>query len=284
MAPRLPLNALLGQAMAAFLAADEASPPLAVYANILRPIGDGTEVADLPTAARLSKRMVKAALKVAAKKRWVVVDDAVVRPAGPVPAPPDAWPQLKPALRALVEQFALEWPHCPAGYGTADVSAAGGAYVSGHGQDWKPVPRETGDTTSSLPTYALLSQALMQFTADFETRGLGALLYAATILRRIPDTGAPTADFPLLARLKGDGKSALERHLYLTIAGSPRVAHLTPRGADVRDRYDGTVASIEDEWRDRYGDDVVTDVRSGIEALDLDPAFPHHIVGELYFL
>ena len=41
---------------------------------------------------------------------------------------------------------------------------------AGHGNDWKPVERAEGDTVSTLPLTALLSQALMAFTIDYEDR------------------------------------------------------------------------------------------------------------------
>ena len=64
-----------------------------------------------------------------------------------------------------------------------------------------------------------------------------------------------------------------------------KMARATMRGAHVRDSYPAAVAEIEAEWRTKYGDPVVSDLRCGLEEVvaDLDPALPHHVVGSLVF-
>ena len=289
MAARLPLNALLAQPLITLAQEFGGPPPLAVVANVLRPIDDGIAVADLPAAARLSKRAVRTALNTARKAGYVAIDDNWVRltPSGNQARQrvgDDMWPQLRAPLAALVAQLPLEWPHFPTGYGTADHSATGGVWRGVTGTDWKPVHRVLeDDTVSGLPVSALLSQAYMAFTADYESLGLGALYWAANVLRRIPDDGAPTADFPDLRNLPGNGKSTLERHLFITITGNPKSARVTTRGAHVRDRYEGAVNGVEDQWRADYGDDAVAAVRAALEALDVDPTLPHAVMDPLYF-
>lgn len=284
----LPLNALLAQPLITLAQEFGGPPSMAVVANVLRPIGDGLAVADLPAAARLSKRAVRTALNTARKAGYVATDDgwARVTPSGAEArrVVDDKWPQLRAPLAALVAQLPLEWPHFPTGYGTADHSATGGVWRGVTGTDWKPVHRVLeDDTVSGLPVSALLSQAYMAFTADYESLGLGALYWAANVLRRIPDDGAPTGDFPDLRNLPGNGKSTLERHLFITITGNPKSARVTTRGADVRDRYEGAVKSVEDQWRADYGEGTVSAVRAELEALDVDRAQAHAVMGALWF-
>ncbi len=295
MAETLPLNALLGQAIAA-LTDPDLSPSLPVWANVLRPVGDGIALKDLPAAARLSKRAIRAAVGAAEKNGWLVTENRTVRltaKAEAVEPPADVWPELQPPLRAVVHQLYLEWPHYPAGYGPADDSTTGSVYTAGgglidskvptHADDWSPVAREDVDGSSvvGLPTYALLSQALMAFAADFEELWIGGLHHAATVLRLIPDDGAPIKDFPLLANLPGNGKSVLERHLYIEIGGKPKTAYLTSRGRNTRDNYAATVGRVEERWSPKYGADNVAALRAALESLHLDPSLPHHVVGSL---
>jgi hypothetical protein len=316
MAGTLPLNALLGQTLGAVTQEYEAAgagsgvlPSLPVWANVLRPVGDGVALRDLPAAARLSKRAVRAAVGGCEKRGWLTVDPAkVVRLTDRGEAARVAWPdppqrraQLDDALRALVRQLYLEWPHYPAGYGPADDTATGGPYTAGGGQidskvpthadDWAPVVREDvdGSSVAQLPTYALLSQALMSFTSDFEELWIGSLNQAATVLRLLPDEGLPNKDVPSLSRLPGNGKSLLERHLYIEIVRDPnnpkvKLAVPTGRGRNTRDEYAATVARVEERWGPKYGADVASGLRAALEAIvaDLDPSLPHHIIGTIH--
>ena len=136
-------------------------------------------------------------------------------------------------LRDVVRQLYLEWPHFPTGYGPADHSITGGLHTSGggksdskvptHGTDWVPVPRHDveGSSVAGLAVSALLSQAFVAFAADFEELRIGGLHLAASALRLLPDGGVPVSDIPMLSRLKGDGKSVLERHGYVEITRDP---------------------------------------------------------------
>lgn len=317
----LPLNALLAQTLGALTheyeragAGSVTLPSVPVWANVLRPVGEGIAVRDFPEAARLSKRAVRAALSGCEKRGWVTVDDAkVVRLTAMGESARAAWPELDAnaasrfgdevadALRALVRQLHLEWPHYPAGYGPADDTATGAPYTGGggqidskvptHGNDWAPVLRDDhdGSSVAGLPLYALLSQALMSFTADFEELWLGSLNQAATVLRLLPDEGRPTADFPSLSRLPGNGKSLLERHMYIEIIrdpGNPKVKLAVPtnRGRNTRDQYADAVARVEERWSPKYGAATAAALRASLEAVvaDLDPSLPHHVIGDLH--
>ena len=165
-------------------------------------------------------------------------------------------------LRELVEQLYLEWPHYPTSYGPSDHSMVGGLYVSGrgtsgskvpiHGVGWAPVLRHDvdGSSVAGLPLSALLSQAFVAFAADFEELGIGGLHLAASVLRLLPDGGVPVSNIPMLSRLKGDGKSVLERHRFIEITRSVNetkvpIAVPTPRG-----RKGGTCTNRpQDGWR-----------------------------------
>jgi hypothetical protein len=311
------LHALLAQALLAVTAeyekrgaGSEGLPTLAVWSNVLRPVGDGIDLRDLPAAARLSKRAVRAAVAAAEKRGWVTKDGNRVQRSAVGDEAGRRWPSLDAEvdatigvdiatpLRALVRQLYLEWPHYPTGYGPADHSVTGGVYALGggqtdskvptHGMDWASVIRHdvAGSSVEGLPVSALLSQAFVACAADFEELWLGGLHLAATVLRLLPDEGVPVTDIPLLSRLKGDGKSVLERHGYIEIRRDPgdpkvRVAVPTARGRHTRDQYASTVARVEERWGPKYGADVVAKLRSALEALEIDRSLPHSVIDTL---
>ena len=313
----LPMNALLSQALLTVGheyekrgAGSAGLPTLAVWSNVLRPVGDGIDIRELPAAARLSKRAVRAAVGAAEKHGWAVQDGGVVRLSAAGETARERWPSLDAdvdssvagdvarPLRGLVRQLYLEWPHYPTGYGPADHAITGGVYTAGGGQidskvpthaaDSAPVVRNDveGSSVEGLPVSALLSQAFVAFAADFEELWIGGLHLAATVLRLLPDEGVAVTDIPMLSRLKGDGKSVLERHGYVEItrdAGNPKVRLAVPtaRGRNTRDEYESTVARVEDRWGPKYGADLVETLRSELESLDIDRSLPHSVIDTL---
>jgi hypothetical protein len=313
----MPMNGLISQALVTVTheyeqrgAGSESLPTPAVWSNVLRPVGDGIEVGELPAAARLSKREVRAAVGAAEKQGWLVREGSTVWPSPAGQVAREQWPSLDAdvdasvdaglaePLRALVRQLYLEWPHYPSGYGPADHSITGGVYTPGGGQidskvpthaaDWAPVARHDvdGSSVAGLPLSALLSQAIVAFAADFEELWIGGLHLAATVLRLMRDDGVPVSDIPMLSRLKGDGTSVLERHGYIEMMRDPdnpklRLAVPTARGRNTRDEYEPTVGRVEDRWGPKYGPDVIAALRSELESLDIDRSLPHSVIDTL---
>jgi hypothetical protein len=311
------MNALFSQALVTVTheyeqrgAGSASLPPLAVWSNVLRPVGDGIDLRELPTAARLSKRAVRAAVGAAEKRGWLVQEGNTVRPSPAGETARERWPSLDAdveasvggdlatPLRELVRQLYLEWPHYPTGYGPADHSITGGVYTPGggktdskvptHAADWAPVARHDveGSSVAGLPFSALLSQAFVAFAADFEELWIGGLHLAATVLCLLRDEGVPVSDIPMLSRLKGDGKSVLERHGYIEImrdADNPKVRLAVPtaRARNTRDEYEPTVGRVEDRWGPKYGADVVARLRSALEPFDIDRSLPHSVIDTL---
>ena len=311
------MNALLSQALLDLThryeqrgAGSTDLPSVAVWSNVLRPVGDGIDMGDLPGAARLSKRAVRAAVAAAEKAGWVVREGRTVRPSLLGETVRDRWPAVDAAvdasfsgdvvsaLRELVRQLYLEWPHYPTGYGPADHSVTGGIYTAGggktdstvptHAAEWAPVHRYDvdGSTVAGLPASALVSQAFMAFAADFEELWIGGLHLAATVLRLLSDDGVPVTEIPMLRRLKGDGKSVLERHGYIEVVRATdnpkvRLAVPTRRGRNSRDEYEATAARVEDRWGPKYGVELVGRLRSALESLDIDRSAPHSVIDTL---
>jgi len=228
----------------------------------------------------------------------------------------DAVARSRRALEALVQRFDLELPHYPTGYGPADGSVTGGVamrwgrgsafraqglpgkvfdpvaerdladawekasggrlYVRETGQDWRPVPRADGDTVSSVPLHALLSQALMAFAIDYEGCGGLSIARSGNRLRGFGDEGVEVA--VRMARSRGSTIAVpaifagLERHGYAELAVDPNDKKkgrltLSEKGVLIRDAYDEIVVDIERRWKSRYGAAVVRECRSALKGL-----------------
>lgn len=304
------MSALLTQVLVALTREYEAggteSATLPFWANFLRILdARGVEVAAAPARARVSRRAMRVLAGGAEKSGLVTTADRVIRPTpagsrqradgeAAVAAAESRWrtrfgePRVTDLRTALVEIVAgldLEYPHYPIGYGSADVSITGGRGVAQPGQDWRPVPRVGADrnAVTDLPLSALLSQPLVAFAADYESRGVGPLAWAS-VLRDIPDAGVPFGDLPPGTLLTGNGTSGLERHGVATVdPGRPlkaRTVRLTRRGTYIRDAYAPTTAAIEDDWAAKHGADPVTALRSALQAItgELGPGLPHYPV------
>jgi len=276
------------------------------WANLLRLLDeDGfVRVKELPVLARLSKRAVTSVLVGPRRLGWLDEDDvgavrltpsgrqARDQSAAAVAAAEAAWcdahgedaARLRVAVTALVDQLELELPWYPTGYGPADVSVNGGVYAKGgRGADWKPVVRSDADSVAGLPLLALLSQALVAFTLDYEATRRGSLAYAA-FLDAFTSEPVPLAEVPAALGVVGNGKSALERHGIVKVEA--KQARLTQIGHARRQSYEPMVAKVTEAWRERYGDELIGELRGSLERLDAElPAglAPHpvvrHVVG-----
>lgn len=306
----LPVPTLLSRALGRLTAEAEASaggdmPALPVWSNVLRCLADGDlPEPDLAAAARVSKRLAAAAITTVAKAGWISAvpaggkarllslteagASAATRWPASLAALDRAWAgtPLRRTLEEVVRRVPYELPHFPASYGTADPSAIGGPYMQGvkradgvlaHGNDWKPVARGDGDTVSALPITALLSQALMAFTIDYEDRFPWPLASTANVLVHIGTTPTPLKQLPAKHGITGKGKSLLERHLIVTVSKEGVV--LTERGEQVLKHHPARLEATESLWRDRYGDDPIDALREALTELGSDARdHPAHLI------
>ena len=280
-------------------------PSLAVWSNVLRCVvaNPGLDEKSLALEARISTRLAVAAVTGAARRGWIAAEAAggkkrrlSLAPHGEAAA--ELWPgvlasvdsdwagsKLRTALERLVTQLRFELPHYPASYGTADPSATGGPFMymrarkddlPAHGVDWKPVERSGDGDVGDLPITALLSQALMAFTIDYEDNFPWPLASTLNVLVHIGG-GSRLSELPEGHGITAKGKSLLERHLIVDvtpIAGSkPKDFDVKPsfRGNQVLQHHPTRLAAVEKEWDERYGA-VVGDLRSALEPIATGPA------------
>ena len=271
---------------------------MVVWSNVLRVLRAGPlSVKAFPAAAVLSKRVVRVATRhaeadglVRLEDRAVVLTDAgeAARAAGQaaVDAVGGSWGQrLLPHLRAVVADVDIELPHYPTGYGQGDSSFTGGDFVPAeagpprvpaHGQEWPVVLRDRG-AIDELSIGALLGQALVAFTIDYDTTSqgvFGGLNNAIRFFQYLPDAGIPLAEARSSGGVTGTGRSNFERHR-LVVVREGRVFP-TARGLVIREAYPVRAFDVEDAWRTRLSARVVDGLRGELEALRIvgRPDFP----------
>lgn len=126
---------------------------------------------------------------------------------------------------------------------------------------------------SSFSLSALLSQALMSFTVEFESEMGLSLPICANVLRILNTDGVPVRDLPSIACVSKEAISMsvgyLERTGYAadTEAGRGKTVRLTEKGQHARETYRQLVVDIEGRWRGRYGADEVGALRYSLEKL-----------------
>ena len=319
----LPLPVMLSRVLGQLTSEVEAAagvggkvPSLAVWSNVVRCVAEagpaGLDEKALRAAARISSRHATAAVTGSVRWGWITAEgtgkqrrlelgDAGRHAAKTWPdqlaALDTEWKQspLRHGLEELVGQLELELPHFPASYGPADPSATGAPFIRPekplegvvHGTDWKPVRRAEGDTVSFLPITALLSQALMAFTIDYENKFPWPLHSTLTRLAHIGVEPKPLAELPDGHGITGAGKSLLERHLIVEVttdSAKRKLVALTDRGVQVKQHHPGRLQTVETAWRERYGDKLVDDLRNALTPLATGDAAsqPDHLRGRIH--
>lgn len=290
------------------------TPSLLLWANMLRVIpNDGISLADLPTAARISRRAVKAMLRLEKRGLLAVREGvragSIVRLTEVGRTTRDGWAdvvveverqwsarvqgakQLRGALEGIVGRIELELPHYPMPYGGSDGSAVGGPWIKAkdgpprvpaHGTDWTPVLRGSSRGVGKLPLFALASQALMAFTIDYEEEALCPMAVGALIARTMRTSSTPLDRLPRFLGVNGSGKSGLERHgvVRVTRNGRRRLAKLTDVGVLVRNSHDHLVKSVTADWHERYGVEPVSALAKSLAGVDgqLDGRLPDYVL------
>lgn len=189
--------------------------------------------------------------------------------------------RLHSALNQIVRGFELEYPYYITGYGPADDALTGGAYlpaergpprIPARGEEWPVVPRNSGAESGNMPMSALLSQALAGFAIEYEMENLGRLGHVLSLFRYIGNEGVPLETVRSAGGITGNGRSLHERHMNIVLEpGKPsddsRTVYLTPKTRRARDSYSLLVLDLESQWRRRYGEVAMNDLRDSLETL-----------------
>jgi DNA-binding MarR family transcriptional regulator len=273
-----------------------------MWVNVMRFVpDDGVGVDELHRLARTSKD----SLTGLQRWRYVVVSrdaagragQAVVRPTTAGRRAQEAWrplagvieqrwqarlgseelDRLRTALGNVVDQLEVDLPdYLPIVYPTQN------------GRAEIPDPGWTGPDPSpggaDLDLSALLSRVLLAFTLQFEQESRVSLSISANTLRVLNQQGVRLRDLP---RLTGVSKEAnamavgfLKRRDCAVLEPDPtanrgQVVRLTPKGVRAREKYRRILVGTEGRWRERFGDDAISELRAPLEGLVGGPDDPH---------
>jgi methyltransferase (TIGR00027 family) len=318
---RLPLSALLSQALVAFtIEADNetehrlphrtqnhgrapGAPPgapwltsLLMYANCLRHLPDaGITVAELLDRARTGTNLD-------GMRRWGYVTFTPEPGPGKRPRPdarirPTAWGiEARDTWLVSTAEVESRWRD-RLGVGAFDALRAALVGVARHldplSPDCLPIlgyglftrrePAGGGSTVpvdpppiAGLPLWALLSRPLRAFAEQYEAEPGPSLAIGANILRVLTEAGVYTKDIPALAGVSRESVAMAMGVLRTSGAvtegpdpagGRLKFTRLTASGAALREDYPVLTASVERDWRARFGDATVTALRRALEPL-----------------
>jgi len=133
-----------------------------------------------------------------------------------------------------------------------------------------------GAAVDDLPLSALLSRVLVAFAVEFERETATSLAISANVLRVLGDDWAPVRDLPVLAGVSKEAVSMATGFLAkrgraetgpVPAPGRGQRIRLTSSGRRARDQYGPLTAAIENRWRARWGDTLISDLRTRLEHL-----------------
>ena len=193
----------------------------------------------------------------------------------------DAVGRLRASLAAVVAQLNGELPeYLPIlGYGlraNLDRYAAMEAPVN--------------DDASKRNLPALLSQALLAFTIEFEGESALSLAICANVLRVLSDEGVRTRDLPRLSGVSSEsikmGLGFLGKGAYVTLeaetpASRTKLIRLDAKGLLAQDAYWKMSCAIEERWRTRFGAENIRNLREALEPLVGSATGPSLLLGGL---
>lgn len=169
---------------------------------------------------------------------------------------------LGDSLSTLTSRFTLDLPHClpVAAMRRLDHSV------------WRPA--DPGRPPAGLA--AMLSQAVLAFTIDFERESRLSLAVSATGLRVLTEEGVLTRDLPALTGVSTEAASGAVKFLQRTecaeVTPHPDIARaslvrLTPKGRAAAAKYRLLLARTEQDWRERFGAAQIDSLRAALAAL-----------------
>ena len=155
--------------------------------------------------------------------------------------------------------------------------------------------------TLRLPLSALLSQALIAYTFEFDREldsvrdsggGHGAapsLAMWSNVLRFVSDDGVDKRRLPALSGISKPAihilVACLERHGWVTVDDDPndkraKIVHLTARSRKLRDVWKRLLVDVEKRWEERFGENEIANLREALEGVtrQLDTELAHYPV------
>ncbi|HZC16252.1 MAG TPA: MarR family winged helix-turn-helix transcriptional regulator [Caulobacteraceae bacterium] len=180
---------------------------------------------------------------------------------------PVAIDRLRAALWAIAGRSALDLPDC------LPILKPGPGLFS----QVSDRPGERADLDeAALPLPTLLSRVLLEFAVDFERGSSLSLAVAANLLRVLDETGVRLRDLPgltgtsipavnmAMGALRNGGMAIIEPD---PDAARGQRARLTSKGRRAQEACARRLLQIEANWRIRFGDTVVDELRAALTPL-----------------
>jgi hypothetical protein len=151
-----------------------------------------------------------------------------------------------------------------------------GAGLLSQGPDPALPPRPDQVDVAALPLPALLARVLLSFALEYERESESSLAVSANLLRVLHAEGIRLRDLPALTGISKEAViwalGILTRERLAAEEPDPsatrgKVARLTTRGLDAQRTYGEFLATIEDRWSERFGDEAISSLRSALEPL-----------------
>ncbi len=256
---------------------------MVMWSNFLRFVGDGITVGELPAATGIPKSRTLSTLGGLERWRYVFVSPS---PTGKPPTPKrDGWGSAR-ALRSewfvrptpgagrstqeiappLFGELEKRWQQRFGAGEVTELREALGTVVDGLDvelPEYLPIVgsangmradierRERGAAPTHLP--ALLSQALLAYTLDFERASELSLPLSANFVRILGDDGLDVREIPAIAGVSPEATSMALKFLaktrYVTVDG--KLARLTAKGVEAQAAAPGLHADVEAAWKTR---------------------------------
>ena len=273
-----------------------------MWSNFLRFVGEGITVGDLSDAAGLPKTRVLSNLGGMERWRYVFVSSSAASAAPtekrdgygsarglrsewfvrPTPAG-RATQEIRPALFPEIED---RWE---LRFGPNTVGALRGSLMSIVARlnvdlpEYVPIvagsngmvagfePRQRAGALVPSQLTALLAQALLAYTLDFEARSPVSLALGANVMRVLGESRVLVRNLPAVAGISKEATAMALGYLgktgYVALDGSTvatREARLTTDGGTVHAQLADVHASVEAAWGERFADEDVDALRTAL--------------------
>ncbi len=275
---------------------------VAMWSNLLRFVGDGIAVGELPDAVGASTSRTLSTLGGMERWRYVTLETGgrgsasgdvkrdgygsarglqsswIVRP---TPAGREAeaiWRTLFDDIDARwSERFgvdAIEALTSPLHAIDADLPDALPILGGANGMRVEVPAASRDPIAADAHLYALLSRALVAYAVDFERESPLSLALSANVVRVLDDEGVLVRDLPGSSGISKEATSMALTYLVksgcVTVDGTTaatKSARLTPDGRAAKAMAPGLHADLEKRWEARLGGDTVGRLRSSLERL-----------------
>ena len=176
---------------------------------------------------------------------------------------------LREGLGALAQGVGAELPDC--------------LPILGYGLYSNRICAGVANEPAARPNVAaLLSKVLLAFALEFERESEVSLAISANVLRVLGREPLPMRELP---RLSGVSKEAIAMAVgFLHERGyveQAKLVTLTEKGLAAKSKYESLAWRIENDWRERFGDEAISGLRESLEELAGNATAASHLFSGL---